>query len=104
MSDFAAWRRGALVVLSNPKAALMWAAVAAYMFGQGLSGLEVLAFAPVGAASAFAVYGAYGLLFSTGAATRVHARAARWFDAAFGAVFGALGTALLADGIRSLRP
>ncbi|MFN0263100.1 LysE family translocator [Tepidamorphus sp. 3E244] len=103
MSDIGAWRRGALVVLTNPKAALMWAAVAAFLFGHGLDPLQVLAFAPVGSLSALAVYGAYALLFSSGLATRAYARAARWFEALFGAVFGALGATLLADGVRSLR-
>lgn len=95
------WRLGLLVVLTNPKAALMWVAVAAYLFGAGLSPLEVLAFGPVGALSAVAVYGAYALLFSTGLATRAYARAARGIEAAVGAVFGAMGAALLADGLRS---
>ncbi|MCC0014683.1 MAG: LysE family transporter [Rhodobiaceae bacterium] len=104
LSDVAAWRHGLLVVLSNPKAALMWAAVAAFLFGHGLAPAQVLAFAPIGACSAVAVYGTYAMLFSSGFAVRAYARAARRFEAVFGAVFGVLGGALLADGIRSLRP
>ncbi|MEM1345078.1 MAG: LysE family transporter [Pseudomonadota bacterium] len=97
------WRTGMLVVLTNPKAALMWAAVAAFLFGQGLGGWEVLAFGPVGALSATLIYGGYALLFSTGLATRLYARAARAIEAAFGAVFGAMGAALALDGLRAAR-
>lgn len=102
-SDLANGRLGLLVVLTNPKAALMWAAIAAFLFGQGLSPEAVLAFGPVGALSAILVYGLYALLFSSGVATRAYARSARAFEAAFGAVFGAMGAALLADGVRQAR-
>ncbi|MEM7529681.1 MAG: LysE family translocator [Pseudomonadota bacterium] len=95
------WRRGLAVVLTNPKAALMWAAVSAFLFGQGLDPAAVLAFGPVGAVSAMLVYGGYAFLFSTGTAMRFYAQAARRVDAAFGAVFGAMGGALLIDGLRS---
>ncbi|MEM6944378.1 MAG: LysE family translocator [Pseudomonadota bacterium] len=98
--DLANLRLGALVVLTNPKAALMWAAVAAFLFGHGLSPAAVLAFGPVGALSAMVIYGGYALLFSTGIAMRAYKRAARVFEAAFGAVFGAMGAALALDGLR----
>lgn len=97
------WRRGLAVVLTNPKAALMWAAVAAFLFGQGLTPVEVLAFGPVGALSAAAVYGGYAVLFSTGLATRAYAGAARLVEAAFGAVFGAMGATLAFEGLREAR-
>ncbi|MEM6679239.1 MAG: LysE family transporter [Pseudomonadota bacterium] len=102
-SLFAAWQHGVLVVLTNPKAALMWGAVAAFLFGAGLSGWQVLAFGPVGAASAIVIYGLYALLFSSGIARRSYARAARAFEAVFAALFGALGAALLLSGLRDAR-
>ena len=55
---------GLLVVLTNPKAALGWAAIAAYLFGSGLGAWQVFAFAPLAALSAAVVYGGYALLFS----------------------------------------
>ncbi|UWQ21857.1 LysE family translocator [Jannaschia sp. W003] len=100
----AAWRRGLLVVLSNPKAGLMWAAVATFLFGQGLNAAEVLLFGPLGALSGLAVYGTYAALFSTGIAVRTYARAARAVEAAFAAAFGAMGLGLLVSGLRELRP
>ncbi|MCK0167764.1 LysE family translocator [Jannaschia sp. S6380] len=103
IGDVAAWRRGFLVVLTNPKAALMWAAVATFLFGLGLSPLQVLAFGPVGAVSGLVIYGIYAVLFSTGLATRTYARFARWVEGAFAAAFGAMGATLLLSGLRDLR-
>lgn len=94
-----AWRRGLLVNLTNPKSFLLWGAVATFLFGSGLSTPQVLGFAPVGAASAFAIYGTYGALFSSGPARRFYARWSRGVEALFGAVFGAIGGKLVADGI-----
>lgn len=101
-SWWAHWRRGLLVVLTNPKVALGWAATASFLFGSGLSGAQVLLFAPVAAASAGAVYGGYALALSTGAAARAHARFWRVSDAAFGLAFGALGATLVLGGMRDL--
>ena len=103
MSPGGAWRRGLLVVLTNPKAALMWAAITALLSGGGLAPLGVLAFAPIGSLSAFLIYGGYAVLFSTGVARRVHARSARTLEATFGALFTLLGAKLLLDGLRELR-
>ena len=49
------------------------------------------------------VYGSYALLFSTGLAARTYGRFQRWIEGLFGAVFGALGGKLVADGIAELR-
>jgi len=101
-TDLANWRLGLLVVLSNPKAGLMWIAIASFLFGQGLSAGEVLAFAPVGALSAFLIYGCYAVLFSTNAITRVYQKFQRAFEAAFAAAFGAMGAALMMSGLREV--
>lgn len=103
LNDSEAWRRGILVLLTNPKAALMWAAVASFLFGQGLSAWHVLAFGPVGALSGLAIYGTYALLFSTGLAMRGYLRFSRWFEGVFAAAFGVMGTTLLWAGIREAR-
>lgn len=98
-----AYSRGLLVLLTNPKAVMMWAAVATFLFGAGLSPAQVFAFGPAGAISGFVIYGLYALLFSTGFASRTYAKFSRWFEVAFGAAFGALGGKLLFDGVRELR-
>lgn len=103
LGALAAWRRGLLVILTNPKAALMWTAVATFLFGSGLSAPAVLSFGPVAFVSATLIYGGYGLLFSTGMALRAYARFARAVEALLGLTFGALGGKLIADGVGELR-
>lgn len=103
LTRLGAWRRGFVVVMTNPKAVLMWSAIATFLFGAGLSRLEVLAFGPVVAVSALSIYGAYGLLFSTGVAMSVYERFARIIQGLFGLAFGALGGALVWSGLRDLR-
>lgn len=104
LTDFGAWRRGFIVVMTNPKAALMWSAVATFLFGVGLSRVQVLAFGPIAALSALAIYGAYGFLFSTNAVANIYSRFTRAIEAVLGVTFGALGMVLVDAGIRDLRP
>ncbi|MEP2533375.1 LysE family translocator [Shimia sp.] len=103
LTDGLAWRRGVLVLLTNPKAALMWAAVASFLFGQGLSACHVLAFGPMGALSGLVIYGVYAWLFSTGVAMRGYTRFARLFEGVFAAAFGAMGASLIWAGVREAR-
>lgn len=97
-----AWRRGVLVNLANPKSALMWGAVTTFFLGSGLSMLQVLAFAPLGAMSAFLIFSGYAALFSTAAVQSAYARAFRVFQCLFGAVFGAVGVELVWDGAKEV--
>lgn len=103
VTGLASWRRGFLVVMSNPKAALGWTAIASFMFGSGLSAPQVAAFAPVAALSAMVVYGAYAILFSTGTASRAYQRFWRGVELVFGGVFGAMGASLVVSGLREYR-
>ena len=103
LSAWGAWRRGLTVVLLNPKAALMWSAIATFLFGAGLPMLAVLAFGPLVALSALLIYGTYGLLFSSRLAGAFYQRFARAIEFVFGAAFGVLGVVLVATGVRALR-
>ncbi|MEL6422897.1 MAG: LysE family translocator [Pseudomonadota bacterium] len=103
LSVMQAWRRGLFVILTNPKAALMWAAVATYLFGAGLSALEVFLFGPLAMVSAAIIYGTYALLFSSGVAVRGYSRFTRAIETVLGGTFGALGGTLFIDGVRGLR-
>jgi threonine/homoserine/homoserine lactone efflux protein len=103
LSDAAAWRRGFLVIMTNPKAALMWSAVATFLFGMGLTNAQVLAFGPLAVASGLVIYGTYGLLFSTSVAANAFSRFWRVIEALLGAAFGGLGAMLVAAGIRDVR-
>ena len=97
------WRWGVLVLLVNLKTAFMWAAVASFLFGQGLSAWHVLAFGPMGALSGLIIYGTYACLFSTGIAVRSYSRFSRWFEGIFAATFGAMGISLIWAGVREAR-
>ncbi len=81
----------------------MWAAVASFLFGQGLSPWHVLAFEPMGALSGLVIYGTYAMLFSTGFAMRGYARFSRWFEGVFAAAFGLMGASLLWAGMKAAR-
>ena len=98
-----AYLTGLLVVLTNPKAMLMWVAVSAYLTSLQVGALGTLGVGLGVAASAFAIYGTYAALFSTGHARALYGRFFRGVEAGFGAVFGLIGARLVFDGVRSLR-
>jgi threonine/homoserine/homoserine lactone efflux protein len=96
-SVFAAWRHGLAVNLTNPKSAMMWAAVATFLFSSGLTAFQVFAFAPIGFGTALVIYGSYALLFSSDTAGNMYHRAGWLVEAAFGIFLGLLGLNLLFD-------
>ena len=98
-TPFTAWKRGFLVNITNPKAALVWSGITSFLYGAGLSTVEVVGIAPMGFVSSVVVLGGYGVLFSSGFARRSYARFARLFELLFGCAFGALGGRLAADGV-----
>lgn len=95
LSDAQAWQRGLLVLLTNPKAALMWITVASFLFGQGFSAWQVLVVGPMGALSGSVIYGTYAWLFSTGVAMRGYSQYASGFESVFAVAFGFMGGGLL---------
>ncbi|NKB54036.1 MAG: LysE family translocator [Rhizobiaceae bacterium] len=97
------WQMGMLVVVTNPKAALMWIAMATFIFAGGGTWLHVLLFGPLGALSALAVYGLYAWLFSTNIAIRSYQKFSRVFEYSFASLFGLFGGKLLWDGLKELR-
>ncbi|MEP0963822.1 MAG: LysE family translocator [Roseobacter sp.] len=99
-TDRKALQRGLFVVLTNPKAALMWAAVASFLFGQGMSAWHVLVFGPMGALSGLVIYGAYAVLFSTDVATRGYASFSLLVEGVFATAFGGMGASLLWSGLQ----
>ena len=98
-----AYTTGILVVLTNPKAALMWIAVSIFLAAANLTNTQFLIVGFCVSLSAMAIYGTYALLFSTGFATRAYGRLSHAIEATFGLVFGALGARLIADGLKELR-
>lgn len=102
-THFDHWKRGILVVLTNPKAAIMWSAVGTFLFAANLPSWQVVLFGPVGAISGLLIYGGYALLFSTKSASNFYSHFSRWIETAFGASFGFLGARLVLDGVREIR-
>jgi len=86
-----AFRIGLLVVLTNPKAAIMWISLITFMTTSGLSTSGLLIFAPIGGTSALIIYGGYGLLFSTHVAQAFYKKTARAFEALCAITFSGIG-------------
>lgn len=95
MTPLDGYLRGLAVCALNPKSALFWASISTFMLSSGASGLVVLEFCFIAGFSSCAVYGTYVIVFSSNAAYRIYRRAARWFEAAFGTFFCAVGAQLL---------
>ena len=97
------FRHGALVGLTNPAAALMWSAIASFLFGSGLTAWQVAGLSPVFGIAAFMVYGFYGVLFSMRAAVAANQRIWRVTEAVFAGVFGVIAVALILGGISDMK-
>ena len=86
---------GLAVTLSNPKVALVWAALGTLVGPATASVGPLLLFATVTALLGYAIYGGYGLLFSLSGARALYEGFTRTVDALFGALFAGLGASLL---------
>ena len=100
VSHWAAFRRGLLVVITNPKAALMWLSVSMFVASVGFSTGEFVAIGVGAACSAAAIYSGYAMLFSTRVAISSYDRFYRWIEAASGIAFGAIGGKLAIDAVQ----
>lgn len=101
-TDFGLWFCGLIVVLTNPKAAMLWSTIAILLFGQGLTSVQIAWMGPIAAATAICIYGLSAFAFSSGRARRVYETSASRLEAGFAAAFGVLGGLLIWDGIRRL--
>lgn len=100
MSVSDAYRRGLFVVMTNPKAALLWVAITLFLTSSSLYVPLYLLVGVLAAASAFFIYGAYAWLFSTGVAVRSYEKSFRIVDASFGTIFALLGGKLVFDAVK----
>jgi len=98
-----AYFTGVLVNLTNPKTAMMWAAISMFLASVNPAPGKFLLVGVCAAVSAMLIYGTYAFLFSTGLAIRAYDRFFRIIDLSFGLVFGALGARLVLDGLRDAR-
>jgi threonine/homoserine/homoserine lactone efflux protein len=91
----AAYRRGLLLHLTNPKAILFFGALYAVGVPAGTSPAALaLVIAAVGLQS-FALFHGYALLFSTPPLAAGYAKLRRWFEAVFAVAFAAAGLKIL---------
>lgn len=98
-----AFLTGLFVVLTNPKALMMWVAISMYVASLQYSSLGFLLVGLEVALSALVIYMGYAWLFSTGVAVRAYQRFFKVAEGTFGLIFGALGAKLFIDGLRELR-
>lgn len=99
VSYWAAFCRGLFVVITNPKAALMWLSVTMFVALIGLSPPELVAIGMGAAFSAAVIYSGYAILFSTRVAASGYDRFYRWIEAASGFAFGTIGGKLAVEAV-----
>ena len=92
-----AFRRGLVLNLSNPKAALAW--LAALSVGAGAGGGTLALAALAGMALGLANYLIWAGAFSLGGPRRAYARARRGMEGAAAALLGGTGAGLVGDGL-----
>lgn len=80
--------KGLALHLTNPKAILSWGAIYAVALPSGAGTVAVWSLFAVLILTSIVVFWGYALLFSTPWIARSYAKAGRWFDAAFGILFG----------------
>lgn len=86
---------GLMLHVTNPKAILSWGAVYAVAVPPGAGVAELAGMGLFLFSGSIIVFVGYALMFSTEAAMRRYMRARRWFEAAFGVLFGGATIAIL---------
>jgi len=86
---------GLMLHVANPKAILSWGAVYAVAVPPGSGWVELAGVGLFLFSGSILVFVGYALLFSTEAAMRRYINARRWFEAAFGVLFGGAAIAIL---------
>ncbi len=95
----AAYRRGVLFVLANPRTALVWLALSAYLSAAGAPRADYVLLCGAATLRAILIYGGYALVFSTGTAAKLYGRFARRIAALLGVAFILLGGWLVAHAL-----
>lgn len=92
--------KGFLLHLTNPKAILSWGAIYAIALPAGADATAVWHLFGLLIATSMLVFFGYGLLFSSAPIARGYARLGRWFDLAFGCLFGAASLKLMTTSLK----
>ncbi|MEL7464097.1 MAG: LysE family translocator [Pseudomonadota bacterium] len=90
-----AFGAGLLLNLSNPKAAIAWAAAIAVGLPTDAAAADLWLLTSICAAIGAGNYLAYALVFSTARAQRAYAALRRWIEGAAAAILGGAGIALI---------
>ncbi len=93
--NLAAFRRGFLTNMTNPKVAVFFASVFASVYGPGMPEWTNLVVLGVVALDEVVWYSLVALAFSSRPAQAAYGRAKRWIDRAFGAFLALFGLRLL---------
>ena len=89
------FRRGLAIHLTNPKAILSWAAVFSVAVPPGAPIADLVLTGGLLMSLSVLLFTGYAILFSSPRAVRIHARAGRWIEGAFGLLFGLAGLRIL---------
>ena len=87
--------KGLLLHVTNPKAILSWGAIYAIVLPAGAGMAQVWQLFGMLISVSMLVFFGYGVLFSSPLVANGYARARRWFDAVFAALFGAASLKIL---------
>jgi len=91
--------KGALLHITNPKAILGWGSVYAIALPAEANQAQVWELFSILITASMAVFLGYGLLFSLGPVSRFYRSMKRWFELAFGILFGAASLRLFSSRI-----
>jgi len=91
----AAFRRGFVTNMANPKIAVFFGSIFATVYGPGMPEWVNLVVLGIIAVDEILWYSLVALIFSSRPAQAAYARAKRWIDRGFGALLGAFGIKLL---------
>lgn len=93
----AAWLKGALIHLNNPKAVMFWGSIFAIGLKPGATEMSILWIVLTSMAINFVLVTGYALLFSTAPLMRAYLRMRRGLEAVFAAFFGAASVLLVVN-------
>ena len=91
--------KGMLLHLTNPKAILGWGSVYAIVLPTDAGGLMVAELFLILITASMAVFLGYGVLFSLAGVSKFYRKSKRWFELAFGMLFGAASLRLFTSRI-----
>ncbi|WP_371170345.1 LysE family translocator [Aliiroseovarius sp. 2305UL8-7] len=94
-SRLAAFKKGALIHLTNPKAILSWGAVYSIVLPPSAPATQIFGLFFFLYSGGIFVFIGYAFLFSTSTALNVYQSARRWFELVFAALFGAASLKVL---------